>query len=140
MAFRHRVQHCRGTLRLSIRLLAEDLFKAATRARYPQKGYRDRIRVRNAVTTRVILTMKEVTITVPELALIAGTRAALGAGIALLLSDRFGQEQRRAVGWTLLTVGVISTMPLALDVLGKIRGTSGPKPVQPEGAIEGNVT
>lgn len=83
--------------------------------------------------------MREVTLAVPELALIAGTRAALGAGIALLLSERLGPEQRRAVGWTLLAVGVISTIPLAIDVVGKIRGTSGPKPVQPEGVIEANV-
>jgi hypothetical protein len=83
--------------------------------------------------------MKEVTLTVPELALIAGTRAALGGGIALLLSDWFGQDQRRAVGWTLLAVGVISTIPLALDVLGRIRRTSGREPVQRVAAIKANV-
>ena len=68
--------------------------------------------------------VKQVSMTVPELALIAGTRGALGAGIALLLSDRLNAEQRRAVGWTLLAVGVISTVPLVADVAGKIRGTS----------------
>jgi hypothetical protein len=83
--------------------------------------------------------MKEVTLTVPELALIAGTRAALGGGIALLLSDWLGQDQRRAVGWTLLAVGVISTIPLALDVLGRIRRTSGREPVQRVAAIKANV-
>ena len=31
--------------------------------------------------------MKETRLTLPELALIAGTRAALGAGVALLLGD-----------------------------------------------------
>jgi hypothetical protein len=49
-------------------------------------------------------------VTVPELFLIAGTRAALGAGIGLLLADRLNEDQRRAVGWTLLAVGVISTI------------------------------
>jgi 4-amino-4-deoxy-L-arabinose transferase-like glycosyltransferase len=51
--------------------------------------------------------------------LIGGTRVALGAGIALLLSERLGREQRRAVGWTLFLVGAVTTVPLALNVLGK---------------------
>ena len=65
--------------------------------------------------------MKETRVTLPELALVAGTRAALGAGLGLLLADRLPKEQRRAVGWTLLLVGVVSTVPLAFEVLGKFR-------------------
>ncbi len=61
--------------------------------------------------------MRNVKLTMPELALIAGTRAALGAGIALLLSDRFTSEQRKAAGAALTIVGVISTIPLAIEVL-----------------------
>jgi hypothetical protein len=38
--------------------------------------------------------MKETRIGVPELALVAGTRAVLGAGIGLLLADRFSDDQR----------------------------------------------
>ena len=56
-------------------------------------------------------------VSVPELGLIAGTRMALGAGIGLLLADQFKPEQRRAVGWTLFAVGVLTTIPLAADVL-----------------------
>ncbi|HEV8606229.1 MAG TPA: hypothetical protein VGQ99_12725 [Tepidisphaeraceae bacterium] len=56
------------------------------------------------------------TITAPQLGLIAGTRAALGAGIALLLADRLTDGQRRAVGWTLVAVGALSTIPLAAQV------------------------
>jgi hypothetical protein len=56
-------------------------------------------------------------ITLPKLGLIAGTRAALGAGAALLLADRLNPEQRRAVGWTLLAVGVLTTFPLVADVI-----------------------
>jgi hypothetical protein len=56
-------------------------------------------------------------ITVPELGMIAGTRALLGAGVGLLLADRFSPEQRRAVGWTLLAVGALTTIPLAAQVL-----------------------
>ena len=60
-------------------------------------------------------------LSLPELGLIAGTRGALGAGIALLVGDRLSAEQRRAVGWTLLLVGALSTIPLAIDVFGKSR-------------------
>jgi hypothetical protein len=63
--------------------------------------------------------MKEVRTTLPELALIAGTRGALGAGIALLLADKLTDEQRKSIGWTLLLLGAVTTLPLAMAVLGK---------------------
>lgn len=63
--------------------------------------------------------MKETHLTFPELALIAGTRAAAGAGVGLLLANRLSESQRRAVGWTLLLVGALTTVPLVLEVLGK---------------------
>src|SRR5207253_2330402 len=56
--------------------------------------------------------MKAKSLTIPEIGLIAGTRGALGAGAALLLADRLSRDQRRAVGWTLFLVGVITTFPL----------------------------
>jgi hypothetical protein len=65
--------------------------------------------------------MRETQISLPELALVAGTRALLGAGIGLLLADRLPEDRRRAVGWTLLLVGAASTIPLAVDVLGNSR-------------------
>src|SRR5262249_14485671 len=69
--------------------------------------------------------MRETHITLPELALIAGTRAALGAGLGLLLADRFNPEQRRAVGWTLLVIGALTTIPLGFEVLGGGRMSAG---------------
>ena len=63
--------------------------------------------------------MKETTLTIPELGLIAGTRVALGAGIGFLLAEKLSSEQRRAAGIVLLLVGAISTIPLVLEVLGK---------------------
>jgi hypothetical protein len=62
--------------------------------------------------------MRETRITLPELALIAGTRAALGAGLGLLLADRLPREQRRAAGWSLFLIGALSTIPLAFEVFG----------------------
>jgi len=63
--------------------------------------------------------MRERGISLPELGLVAGTRAALGAGLGLLLADRLDADQRKAVGWTLLLVGLVTTVPLAMEVLGK---------------------
>ena len=77
--------------------------------------------------------MRETRVTLPELALVAGTRAALGAGVGLLLADRLSDDQRKAAGWTLLLVGALSTIPLAIEVLGGSRrsyrwpGTSHPE-------------
>jgi hypothetical protein len=73
--------------------------------------------------TSLELTMKDTRISMPALILIAGTRAALGAGLGLLLADRLSQEQRRAVGWTLFLLGALSTIPLAFEV-GSHRVTS----------------
>ena len=71
--------------------------------------------------------MKSHNVTLPELALIAGTRAIAGAGLALLLGERLTPEKRRAVGWTLLAVGLVTTIPLLAEVLCQSNG----KPEQP---------
>ena len=63
--------------------------------------------------------MKTSALTFPEIALIAGTRAMGGAGLALLLGDKLSGDQRTAVGWTLLAIAVVTTIPLLADVLGK---------------------
>lgn len=63
--------------------------------------------------------MKNTELTFPEIGLIAATRGMLGAGAALLLADRLNDDQRRAVGWTLLIVGAVSTIPLAVQVMSK---------------------
>jgi hypothetical protein len=63
--------------------------------------------------------MKTSELTLPEVGLIAATRGMLGAGIALLLAEKLNEDQRKAIGWTLFAMGAISTIPLALDVLGK---------------------
>jgi len=65
--------------------------------------------------------MRETRVTLPELALIAGTRGMLGAGLGLLLADRLPEAQRKAVGWTLVLVGALTTVPLAFEVLGASR-------------------
>ena len=71
--------------------------------------------------------MREVQMTLPELALLVGTRAALGAGLGLLLADRLPESQRKAVAWSLLFVGALTTVPLAFEVLGKVRDSNSPR-------------
>jgi hypothetical protein len=66
--------------------------------------------------------MRESTLTIPEIALIGATRGALGAGIALILGDKLDRKERRAVGWALFLVGVVTTIPLAFVVLGNKPG------------------
>lgn len=65
--------------------------------------------------------MKKTELSLPELALIAGTRGMLGAGVALLLSGKLDEEKRKTVGWTLFLIGAISTIPLAVDIISKRR-------------------
>lgn len=63
--------------------------------------------------------MKKAELTLPEIALIAGTRGMLGAGIALLLADKLNEDQRKAAGWAMFLIGAISTIPLVINVFCK---------------------
>jgi hypothetical protein len=64
---------------------------------------------------------KERRLTFPEIALIGGTRAALGAGVGLLLADKLKGNSRRAVGLTLFLVGAVTTIPLVVNVIARDR-------------------
>jgi hypothetical protein len=57
-------------------------------------------------------------ISVPTLASVAVTRAIMGVGAGVLLSQRIARRQRRRVGLTLLALGAASTIPIALRVFG----------------------
>ena len=63
--------------------------------------------------------MKKIELKLPELALVAGTRGMLGVGIGLLVADKVPQDRRKIVGLSLLLVGAISTVPLAMEIFGK---------------------
>jgi hypothetical protein len=65
--------------------------------------------------------MKQVRLTIPEISLIAATRAALGGGIALLFAECLGQRERKAAGWVLFLAGAATTIPLAKLVLERRR-------------------
>ena len=63
--------------------------------------------------------MKERSVTIPEIMLIAGTRVALGAGLGLLIADKLRPDAGRGAGWALLAVGALSSVPIVMNVLGK---------------------
>jgi hypothetical protein len=65
------------------------------------------------------MALTEKSLTIPEIMLIAGTRVALGVGVGLLISDRLNEDQRKAAGWALLAVGVLTTIPIVTGILGK---------------------
>jgi hypothetical protein len=63
--------------------------------------------------------MKTTNLTIPELALVAGTRGMLGAGLALLISKRLSESQRETAGIVLTAIGALTTIPLVFEVMGK---------------------
>jgi hypothetical protein len=58
-------------------------------------------------------------ISVPELAVWTATRVAAGIGIGLLLARHMNNEERKAAGLALISVGGVTTVPLAISILGK---------------------
>ncbi len=63
--------------------------------------------------------MKTYAVTVPEIAIVAATRGVAGVGIGLLVAGLLRPGARRALGWTLLTLGALSTIPIAMALFGK---------------------
>jgi hypothetical protein len=57
----------------------------------------------------------------PLLGFIVGTRAALAFGVGLLVADRIPADRRRTVALTLIGIGAATTVPLAMEVLGRRR-------------------
>lgn len=63
--------------------------------------------------------MKAATIPIPEIGAIAATRGMLGAGVALLISERIPADKRKRIGWSLALAGALSTIPLLMDIARK---------------------
>jgi hypothetical protein len=58
--------------------------------------------------------MNNVVLSPPRFGFIVATRAALAAGIGLLISQRLSEGRLRRVGKTLVAVGALATIPSAL--------------------------
>ena len=63
--------------------------------------------------------MVERNVTLPDLVLWTGTRVALGAGIGMLISRRLSKDAMKAAGLALTVMGGLTTIPLAISMLGK---------------------
>ena len=55
-------------------------------------------------------------LTIPEIAIIAVTRGAIGFGAGLLLANKFQESKRKTLGWSLFLTGVASTIPIAMHL------------------------
>jgi hypothetical protein len=65
---------------------------------------------------------RSITLSMPELGLLAATRFMLGVGIGLLLASRLERDVRTGAGRALAAAGVLTTIPLALAILGRAQG------------------
>jgi hypothetical protein len=63
--------------------------------------------------------MKSVQLPLPLLATVAATRGMLGFGAGLLLGERLTDDTRHTLGWALVAVGVLSTIPLGINVFSR---------------------
>jgi len=66
--------------------------------------------------------MRTITLPLPVFGFVVATRAALAAGLGLLLADKLSAERRRTVGLTLVALGAVTTVPAARWVSRSFRG------------------
>jgi hypothetical protein len=61
--------------------------------------------------------MKKLVLNFPTFGFVVGTRAMLGVGLGLLLSDRLPRHRRRHIALTLISIGAATTVPALIAVL-----------------------
>jgi hypothetical protein len=67
--------------------------------------------------------MRTISLALPQFAFVVATRAMLGAGIALLVSDRVPRAHKRTIGTALVAIGALTTIPAALWASRSLRGS-----------------
>jgi hypothetical protein len=97
--------------------------RAALHSSRPWKRAAHRNKYSPKYAENEVYPMTETKLTIADIILIAGTRVVLGAGIGLLVSTRLNNDQRKAAGLCLALVGGLTTIPIALGVIGKHRGS-----------------
>ena len=60
--------------------------------------------------------MRNVVLKLPTLGFVVATRAALGVGLGLLLSQQMSEGRRKRVGMALVALGAAATVPAAMAV------------------------
>ncbi len=63
--------------------------------------------------------MRKFNLPAPSFFFIVMTRALLGAGVGLLVSDKLPRRKRKTVGATLLGVGALTTIPALFTLFGR---------------------
>lgn len=66
--------------------------------------------------------MREIPLSLPEIGMINSTRFIIGTGVGLLLAGKLSKDARKAVGVTLVAVGTLVSIPVAVAFLGKLQG------------------
>jgi len=69
--------------------------------------------------------MRRISLRVPEIGFIAGTRAAFGVGLGLLLADRLNRRQRRKAGRVLVAIGAVTSVPVVVKLIRKAKVSLG---------------
>jgi hypothetical protein len=83
--------------------------------------FKEAVTIKSRVLHETLI-MKEIRLPLPELFGIAATRGLVGAGVALLFGERLNSKTRHRLGLVLTSIGVVSTVPFAYDVLHRRRG------------------
>lgn len=60
--------------------------------------------------------MRTLRLDTPLLVLVGATRGMIGFGAGLLIAERLRRDRRKSVGWTLLAIGALSTIPLGVKI------------------------
>jgi hypothetical protein len=69
--------------------------------------------------------MKNVELNFPTLGFVIATRAMIGVGLGLLLSDRFSRSRRQTIAKALLGIGAASTVPALIAIFRGRKTLSG---------------
>jgi len=65
--------------------------------------------------------MKKLILNIPTFGFVVATRAMIGAGVGLLVSERLPKDRRRAIGAALLAIGAASTVPAIFEIVREQR-------------------
>ena len=63
--------------------------------------------------------MKRFNLPAPSFFFIVATRALLGAGVGILVSDKLPRKSRKTVGATLVGIGALTTIPALFALFGR---------------------
>jgi len=72
--------------------------------------------------------MKNLLFSAPSFGFIVGTRVVLAFGLGLLVAEKLDPQRRRAIGRSLVAIGVLTTVPAAAALTRAVR-----RPTRPGG-------